>query len=248
MRFGECRRGAGAISLGEGTDRQVLAILSVLQQPAPDQEANILERPAVLHRLRLFGHFRSRADAGLVVHVLRVERQQHDAHRIGVVGRKFQSLKNGVTGLGFQLEDAVGLCLHAVERGDALRIGRLGREFSLQQRRDFFEGSIGILVDQRLQGSDRRIRIGQAGSRGRLERNCPRQQQQGKNARYSRSGSTSARTPGITHDHREITGFPPRVRYLMSRFSISARAARKMHLKRPPSVIQVACAAAVLRT
>ena len=91
VRLGERRRGAGTIRLGQAADRQVLAILAVLQQAAPDEQADIFERAAVLHRLRLFGHFGGRGDAGLVVHILRIQRQQHDAHRIGVVGGKFQA-------------------------------------------------------------------------------------------------------------------------------------------------------------
>ena len=114
------------------------------------------------------------AMSGLVVDILRIQGQQHDAHRIGVVGGKFQPLEDGVAGLGFQLEDAVGLRLHAIQRGERCGLGCGARRVrSSEAPQPSSERRIGVLVDQCLQCPDGRIRIGQTGGRGRLERPAP---------------------------------------------------------------------------
>ncbi len=99
VRLGERRRRAGAVSLGEAADGQVLTILAVLQQTAPDEQTDVFKRSALLDGLCLFGGFDGRGNSCLVVHVLRVQGEQHDANRIGIVGRILQSLEDGVAGL-----------------------------------------------------------------------------------------------------------------------------------------------------
>ena len=55
VRLGERGRRAGAVGLRQAADRQVFAIFPVLQQPAADQQADVLQRSALLSRLRFFG-------------------------------------------------------------------------------------------------------------------------------------------------------------------------------------------------
>ena len=97
---------------------------AVLQQAAPDQQADILERAADFAPLAPLRSTLTAAAIPAWSYTFSAYSDNNiDAHRIGVVGGELQPLEDRVAGLGFQLEDAVGLRLHAVQRREALRVG-----------------------------------------------------------------------------------------------------------------------------
>ena len=116
VRLGDGGGDAGAVRLSQGDDGQVLPIQPVLEQTACDQQAGIGGRAAGLHRARGLDRLDRARDAGFVVDVVGVHRQQFEMHP-SVIRYQRKTFRRGSARIGVELENAVGFRFDCVQGG-----------------------------------------------------------------------------------------------------------------------------------
>ena len=205
--LGESWTGAGIVCLRETADRQIVPALPVLQQSASDEQAGIGQGAGCLLRMGDFYHLIRRGDLAFVVDVFSQRREEIHSQRVLVPTRIFQTFGYRLTSRGGQLQDAERLCLDHVQGCEPLMIRMRQIIFGLEQRLDPGKGQLGILVNQRLQFANSRIRARQTRGGGRQHRHTRGTKSTGSRTNHAARGARRLAYVDL-HMRMRSYGFP----------------------------------------